>query len=228
MERKGRYLFANQHNYPHMMKRAIQGVINLYKGRRHVQVIIVGRTPFDTLLGFHSTVVMNYITGDKAISLYPKQTLCLRKNLVLGVSDNAKVAAIDKYKHRGWKLTINQLEDDGTSTFNERIWSIGDCHTWTRTFGDLGGSRNSDHLQGNTWRLTDDLVKADVQAEVFGSSHLEYLYTTPSVAISAHQLTSAFRVINGLAYYDQEYAVLIKHWAENDHLYESEDMDNLF
>ncbi|KAJ7586497.1 hypothetical protein C8J56DRAFT_757882, partial [Mycena floridula] len=120
-------------DYPDSMKRS---VVNLYnKDRRHIQIIIVGRTPFDTIMGYHSTVVMNIITGDRGCCLYPLETLGKRRNLVTGTYNPAKKLAVEKYQERGWEGILFDL-DSTSSTFDTRCRAVGDRHTWSIDFGD--------------------------------------------------------------------------------------------
>ncbi|KAJ7599418.1 hypothetical protein C8J56DRAFT_1158332 [Mycena floridula] len=45
-----------------------RGILDLYnEDRKNIQVVIVPDSPFSAVIGFHSTAVMNFITGHKAV-----------------------------------------------------------------------------------------------------------------------------------------------------------------
>ncbi|KAI4517277.1 hypothetical protein K525DRAFT_251626, partial [Schizophyllum commune Loenen D] len=62
------------------------------------------------LFDFHSTVVMNAITHDAAISLYPYETFIRKRNLVIDPWEygddhtSRQEAAVMKYAARGWRM----------------------------------------------------------------------------------------------------------------------------
>ncbi|KAJ7574932.1 hypothetical protein C8J56DRAFT_802360, partial [Mycena floridula] len=85
--------------------RSIKGVINLFnEGGKKMQIIIVQKTPTDAILLYHSTAVMNFITGSRAYSLYPYETFVCERNLVTGrLRDRfMPLMAISKYEQRGY------------------------------------------------------------------------------------------------------------------------------
>ncbi|THU90470.1 hypothetical protein K435DRAFT_601980, partial [Dendrothele bispora CBS 962.96] len=49
-------------------------VLNFQRGTSKVQLVTAKYSPFDVILNFHSTVVMNIITADEAFCFYPLAT----------------------------------------------------------------------------------------------------------------------------------------------------------
>ncbi|KLO11400.1 hypothetical protein SCHPADRAFT_855455 [Schizopora paradoxa] len=117
-------------------------------GRRNVQVIVTTFDPLSSILGFHSSVVMNAITVDMAISLFPEATFEENLNLFLGRarSENCQ-AALDKYKERGWELvdelTDEQIKGDKRMFRHGKRW-IQDSHTWRLPLSTEGVNLNAD------------------------------------------------------------------------------------
>lgn len=69
-----------------------------------VQLMVAARTPMDIILCFHSTCVMNIISYNKAISLYPRATLEERRALVCQTNGSSPQEALAKYELRGWEI----------------------------------------------------------------------------------------------------------------------------
>ncbi|KAL0577384.1 hypothetical protein V5O48_004601 [Marasmius crinis-equi] len=76
--------------------------------KRRIQMIVTDKNPLDTVLCFHSTVVMNIITPHISICFYPHETLHLKEGVALQSerSDRGSVQqAFSKYRSRGWNIT---------------------------------------------------------------------------------------------------------------------------
>ncbi|KAI0083366.1 hypothetical protein BDY19DRAFT_702552 [Irpex rosettiformis] len=100
---------------------------------RQVQVIVATRSPMEVVLRFHSTVVVNVISWDRAYSLYPRATFEHRKSVVLRRQNRQLMySIIEKYGNRGFEFryTIhdNDIVSDPAFTSAQR-W-IGDGHSW--------------------------------------------------------------------------------------------------
>ncbi|TFY80353.1 hypothetical protein EWM64_g3656 [Hericium alpestre] len=75
-----------------------------------VQIIAAITMPLACILEFHSSCVFNFITHEKAYSLYPKATFEDRRTLLFKPANRLKPAtqrAIEKYRQRGWKILYN-------------------------------------------------------------------------------------------------------------------------
>ncbi|KAK7044013.1 hypothetical protein VNI00_008183 [Paramarasmius palmivorus] len=71
---------------------------------RRVELVASQGNPFQVILGFHSTVVMNIIGYTHAISLYPRSTFKNRISLKLYTNNERAEQARRKYQKRGWTL----------------------------------------------------------------------------------------------------------------------------
>ncbi|PBK59616.1 hypothetical protein ARMSODRAFT_845982, partial [Armillaria solidipes] len=83
----------------------IKTVVDLVDGvGRKVQVVFVIYNPLDVILGFHSTVVMNFISHSGAFSLFPFSTFVLRRSIVFGFTGTSdqRDEVFEKYGSRGW------------------------------------------------------------------------------------------------------------------------------
>ncbi|ESK89567.1 hypothetical protein Moror_8700 [Moniliophthora roreri MCA 2997] len=71
---------------------------------KKIEVIASRANPFEVLLGYHSTVVLNIVSYSYAISLYPRSTLLDRVALKLHVRTTKAAEACEKYEKRGWTM----------------------------------------------------------------------------------------------------------------------------
>ncbi|PPR00586.1 hypothetical protein CVT26_009861 [Gymnopilus dilepis] len=73
---------------------------------RHVQVIVVDTDPIEHILfDFHSTVVMNFITAERAVSIFPRSTFIDRLSYTSKVQEKALIEKPKwriKYERRGF------------------------------------------------------------------------------------------------------------------------------
>ncbi|KAI0782597.1 hypothetical protein C8Q75DRAFT_504164 [Abortiporus biennis] len=96
-----------------------------------IQLIVALRSPFEVILWFHSTCVMNVITFSKAYCLYPRATLEARRALVCRRLNMAGQTAIKKYEDRGWDMTfISEVNDPEWLFYQGPRW-VGDDFTYT-------------------------------------------------------------------------------------------------
>ncbi|KAL6299604.1 hypothetical protein BKA93DRAFT_753336 [Sparassis latifolia] len=104
-----------------------------------VQIIKSKESPFECILNFHSTCVMNIITYNAAISLYPFSTFERREALVIGGNDR-QASALRKYAERGWRMIAHSsplivLSSPDSVTFGDHFfvqktrWT-DDRHSW--------------------------------------------------------------------------------------------------
>ncbi|KAI0755934.1 hypothetical protein BC629DRAFT_1271974, partial [Irpex lacteus] len=97
--------------------------------RRKVQVHFVAVCPLYTILRFHSTVVMNFITFNNAYCLYPMATLRVGTNLLLRSIRDGVRASLVKFEERGWPYVRFLAQDDATFVHTSVRW-VCDPHTW--------------------------------------------------------------------------------------------------
>ncbi|KAF8961522.1 hypothetical protein BDZ97DRAFT_1828663 [Flammula alnicola] len=124
---------------------------------RKVQLITSHRSPFERILNFHSTCVMNIITHDKAYSLFPRGTFEERRSLIY-IADNRCAAARAKYASRGWAqsrdITRDEF-DDPRSAFSRGDRFPGDSKCWTMPILpklDLPEG----YMESNSWKVEYD------------------------------------------------------------------------
>ena len=94
-----------------------------------------GRVGFKDDLHLKTTAcVMNFITHDKAYSLYPRATFEQHRSLVFLRGTAARDKALAKYTERGWS-TLNRITGgdfhDLNSAFARGPRFVGDSKTWT-------------------------------------------------------------------------------------------------
>ncbi|KAF8431606.1 hypothetical protein L210DRAFT_962180 [Boletus edulis BED1] len=135
------------HAYPMTSFKAVwtfkkQGV---HQERLKVQIIEASSSPLESILGFHSTCVMNFISSDAAYSLYPMATF--EQRCTLGMpslrSSVGFFEAIEKYVKRGWRFyfvpTPNTMAHPERSPFflEQARW-VCDKHTWILPLNQTG------------------------------------------------------------------------------------------
>ncbi|KAF8701058.1 hypothetical protein AX14_000591 [Amanita brunnescens Koide BX004] len=101
---------------------------------RTVQVISTKRNPVYAVLQFHSSCVMNFLTHDMAISLYPISTFCGRRSIVWGDLSRQECNTAEKYEGRGWRVCHFLGMDDvfnHPAELGTRRRHIGDRMCWT-------------------------------------------------------------------------------------------------
>ncbi|KAH6916753.1 hypothetical protein BKA70DRAFT_1090499 [Coprinopsis sp. MPI-PUGE-AT-0042] len=146
----------------------IAALFEFQKGEGQVvQLIAAKHSPFHSIMTFHSTCVMNFITYEAAYSLYPGPTFDHRITLTSREAGESQLRGIAKYTRRGWTATDNAyyLPNKYRDAFLLDVprW-VKDSHTWriplkaldvpprrtTPTSLPLEG----DPAVANSWRLT--------------------------------------------------------------------------
>ncbi|KAG8850658.1 hypothetical protein FRB91_008868 [Serendipita sp. 411] len=123
--------------------RFVAGVINFTKkvipdGREKlkVQLMVIEpqSSPLACILHFHSTLVMNLITHDRAYSLFPRATFIKRTGITIESTDRlgAVSRAYGKYTMRDFKISLHSqpLNDSNQLLIFGPRW-VGDSETWT-------------------------------------------------------------------------------------------------
>ncbi|KAJ3764368.1 hypothetical protein EV360DRAFT_31619 [Lentinula raphanica] len=127
---------------------------------RRIQLVATRILPEATVLGFHSTCVMNIITHRAAYSLFPRTTF-KRKTTIL-VNARGRLLqryerAVQKYRHRGFVVktrTPHEWIVEDEFGFAVPRW-IGDRSTWVHKIEYFGkGKVNTD----NTYRVSWDII----------------------------------------------------------------------
>ncbi|KAJ6530282.1 hypothetical protein B0H19DRAFT_1006407 [Mycena capillaripes] len=140
---------------PSYLGRGIADVLDFHKGDKKIQVIVAESTPMETILGFHSTVVMNVITHDNAFALYPRLTFVTKQALVVETDGAGQEAGKQKYVDRGWTM-IRSPSLSRKSELGVRLlrW-VGDKFTWTISLPPLTID-TTDLCRINSWQLDYD------------------------------------------------------------------------
>ncbi|TCD60895.1 hypothetical protein EIP91_009321 [Steccherinum ochraceum] len=126
------------------------GTVLDFKLRRNesdwnVQLIVIPNTvsPLSSVLRYHSTAVMCFITADVAYCLFPRATICNRRSMVLDtVHQRGRCEeAYNKYRQRGWTVEFREdiLDDDIERMFRPGERWVGDGLTWRIQFGEDRG-----------------------------------------------------------------------------------------
>ncbi|KAI0087717.1 hypothetical protein BDY19DRAFT_892207 [Irpex rosettiformis] len=99
-----------------------------------VQAVVVSNAPMEVILNFHSTIVFNVISWDRAYSLYPRATFEDHRGLWLRpdyADDEGETDIIKKYRLRGWKFEWERGALDGDDpAFGDAARWIGDTQSW--------------------------------------------------------------------------------------------------
>ncbi|KAK0430554.1 hypothetical protein EV421DRAFT_1721428 [Armillaria borealis] len=122
-----------------------------------VQVILMMETPMDIILGFHSTVPMNIVAHDVAVSLYPKATFNLGINCAKFDDCHAAITSRSKYTKHSWNLFLDSsAAADADLRDVERY--IGDRHCWVIKLPKLHDRHDyldvKHSVNGHSWVLT--------------------------------------------------------------------------
>ncbi|KAH9858154.1 hypothetical protein C2E23DRAFT_715947, partial [Lenzites betulinus] len=100
----------------------------------HIQLIVVSQDPVQFIVeNFHSTGVMNYITGQHAVSLFPHATFVDHQMLVCqDTTQNRPIHEgwMAKYRKRGFTIIEGTNDPPCTPEFREWMRHVGDCRTW--------------------------------------------------------------------------------------------------
>ncbi|KAJ6552785.1 hypothetical protein B0H19DRAFT_1072284 [Mycena capillaripes] len=116
---------------PSYLGRGIADVLDFHKGDKKIQLIVATTTPMEIILSFHSTCVMNIITHDRAIALYPESTFRTKEALIVETVGAGQVAGRQKYIDRGWTMRPSPYLDDTHELGVRMPRSFDDKFTWT-------------------------------------------------------------------------------------------------
>ncbi|KAF7341848.1 hypothetical protein MSAN_02040300 [Mycena sanguinolenta] len=146
---------------PSYLGRGIADVLDFHKGDNKIQLIVASTDPMETIMSFHTTCVMNVITHDKALSLYPRSTFVTNEALVVETAGAGQEAGRQKYADRGWTL-IHTMSASRNSELGVRVRrSVGDRFTWTISLPPLPADplKKADFILSCEWELDCDGAK---------------------------------------------------------------------
>ncbi|KAI5886737.1 uncharacterized protein SCHCODRAFT_02602576 [Schizophyllum commune H4-8] len=133
-------------------QRAVLDAFSFVRGDAVIQVMVGVHSAIDTVLDFHSTIVMNIISHRSAYSLYPVNTF-LKKTGIRFI--DLSVGTLDKYIDRGFALaktvTLKQWERMGREMCTLTRY-VGDKSTWIIDLDDTAGTF-ADSVLFNSWQF---------------------------------------------------------------------------
>ncbi|KAF9499204.1 hypothetical protein BDN71DRAFT_1428244 [Pleurotus eryngii] len=124
--------------------------------KRKVQIMVTCVRPVNTILEYHSTALMNFLSCDYAYSLYAWETL--QEGLALySLSANTHVrqAAKTKYDVRGWKTVTDEVRAQALQVFAPAACYVGNKETWIMYLGCHG--LGDGYLRDASWDLAYNL-----------------------------------------------------------------------
>ncbi|OJA21065.1 hypothetical protein AZE42_06812 [Rhizopogon vesiculosus] len=177
--------------------KGVEAVFSLDKcgpeGLLKVQLIESEMSPFDTIINFHSTCVMNFIAFDAVYSLYPVATFEHRNTLQVWRARSLQdLDVMLKYDERGftWLCSLAVGTPLQKSPFYpSKSRTVGDRHTWKLTLPtqgiDLRPQMNPssslvqwDPVIFNGWSLEQEHEGMTTVYKPIKSAVLRYNYTT--------------------------------------------------
>ncbi|KAG2022616.1 hypothetical protein CC2G_000352 [Coprinopsis cinerea AmutBmut pab1-1] len=146
-------------------------------------------SPFHSILSFHSTCVMNFITYEAAYSMYPAATFSARIATSMDRITDKELGALAKYERRGWTITTNvQWQPQSTKKLfhlDEPRWVL-DKHCLRiplkrlnippRKFTPGSVEMNFDPAICNSWTLSSETEVNTTTGNFFVSSLFKYRY----------------------------------------------------
>ncbi|PCH44988.1 hypothetical protein WOLCODRAFT_91093 [Wolfiporia cocos MD-104 SS10] len=154
-----------------------------------LQVIVPTVSPFECVITFHSTCVMNAISYNAAYSLYPYATFEQRQSLATNPKDR-KRAAFRKYAARGWKILSSLSPLLVPSALSDRFFvdqsrGVVDKHSWVmplNTDGVTGPEPLSPSSTPLTWDPVAECswVLRSIRGEIL-EAHMTYFITSSRI-----------------------------------------------
>ncbi|KAI0076948.1 hypothetical protein K474DRAFT_1662339 [Panus rudis PR-1116 ss-1] len=209
-----------------------------------VQMIVAVHAPMEIILYFHSTVVMNVISYEKAYSLYPWATFEEKRAIVCRSWGIKQEEGIAKYRSRGWEMLwyVRARELQSTAARNYPThpsflfgnrW-ITDRHVWSipldltgvelpKARSELSTPMSHDPVDATSWKLTYPIeaefnVKpgAATELEVLSSKYLYHRYVSrDGNLLAALELHASRDHRNEGKYYDEEWMKYIAEARSN-------------
>ncbi|KAK7032217.1 hypothetical protein VNI00_013391 [Paramarasmius palmivorus] len=134
---------------------AIAGVFNFAKDSgEKIQLVATRGEPIEAILGFHSTLVMNFATTTHICSLYPTKSFINKEAIYVKDFTLPVIKAVQKYEQRGWS-TVNMISAeealDGNSEISFKTRWIGDSHCWITKLPDIPNFTTPSDAYRNLW-----------------------------------------------------------------------------
>ncbi|MCJ1431534.1 hypothetical protein MMC27_000887 [Xylographa pallens] len=154
-----------------------------------IQLVHTRSTPAQVILrGFYTTVVVNIISWNKAISIFPLPSFIRYKTYLLKAIDDGTVGPLTKYSNRGWRTQPILWPEEATSSHPiQATRRIGDKFSWTITFNTSNVQKSDvpdtvlDHLCFSLKKISPqssgEVAYYSIQASLFISIVLKYEYT---------------------------------------------------
>jgi len=97
-----------------------------------VQLVTTSTSPVHSILCFHTTCVMNFITFEGAYSLYPRATFSAHEAITIGKITIRDLVALEKYTTRGWSIRgqPRDVRSREPLFFFGEIRHVLDSHSW--------------------------------------------------------------------------------------------------
>lgn len=114
------------------------------------QIIFTSNIPVEAILkNFHSTLVVNFFTWNKAYAIFPLPTFVHHKGYLLKPLDNYLSTLLEKYSRRGWRFQGEMWPEEVSAKQPIQVGRrIGDEFTWMIPFD----------TSNVNWSKTPDLV----------------------------------------------------------------------
>ncbi|KAG9218244.1 hypothetical protein CCMSSC00406_0005925 [Pleurotus cornucopiae] len=97
---------------------------------RAIQVVVTYCRPVQAILAYHSTAVMNFLSGWYGYSLYGTETLDDSLSMYLCFDGGERHGAKSKYEQRGWRTIADRDTANKLSIFTPLPRLVGDEKTW--------------------------------------------------------------------------------------------------
>lgn len=155
-------------------------VLDFMRPNHHhkIQLITSSASPLELVLHFHSSCVMNFITHNKAYSVFPRATFQDRQSLIFARNQKLDLNAREKYENRGWRFIKDIAAEERQKPFSPFVQGSrypGDAKCWTIDLHpNLNNSPN--FLETNSWNLEYDSDKFPMHVWVLLKHDFHFTY----------------------------------------------------
>ncbi|KAI5823007.1 hypothetical protein K523DRAFT_189645, partial [Schizophyllum commune Tattone D] len=132
---------------------AVLDVLIFVRDEVKIRIMIADQSAMDSILDFHSTPVMNFISYRSAYSLFPQSTFLDKFGVLF--AGNLPQHHIDKYTALGWQMQPSLSHDnysDAPQELKSVVRYVGDKYTWTIDLDDCAESHD-DPVLFNSWEI---------------------------------------------------------------------------
>ncbi|PPR06495.1 hypothetical protein CVT24_002576 [Panaeolus cyanescens] len=165
------------------------GVRTYKRNGASIQLILCSACPFEAILHFHSTVVMNVLSFNKAYSLYPSYTFGRQSGIVNRVAF-IETGCIWKYEERGWSFYDSRPVNYNVTAARDGHRFVGDSMTWVQQiYPPLPNSSDSiDLIEVNTWGTESCFLHGQWRLR-FNYTTVKYPVIKSAYTISEHRMS---------------------------------------